>query len=91
MDPKALNAKRGVGFGSRFLVSAEDLPEGWQIEKHSDKFCVWFDDQGRRYKSSKEVQVALRERKPLRIDERGSGTDTDASEYAPSPVKQPKV
>lgn len=91
MDLKALNAKRGVGFGSHFLVSAEDLPEGWQVEKRSDKFCVWFDDQGRRYKSSKEVQATLRERKLLGIDEGGSGTDTDASEYAPSPVKRPKL
>ena len=85
-----MNAKRGEGFGSRFAVSMDDLPEGWQFEKRSEKFCVWFDDQERRYKSSKEVQVALRECRLLETDEGGSATDTDASEYAPSPVKWPK-
>ena len=58
--------------------------------KSAVKSCVWFYDQGRRYKSSKEVQVALRERRLLETDEGGSATDTDASEYAPSSVKQPK-
>ena len=78
MDPHAVNAKRGRGFGSCLLVLPEArgvgscllvlpeargfgscllvLPEAlldsWQFEKCSDKYCVWFDEKGKRYKSS---------------------------------------
>ena len=83
-----MNTKRGEGFSSRFVVSTDDLPEGWRFES-AVKSSVWFDDQGRRYKSSKEIQVTSHERRLLETDKGGSATDTDASEYAP-PVKQPK-
>ena len=51
MDPQALNTNRGRGFGSRLLVSPEALPDGWRFEKRNDKYCVWFDEKGKRYKS----------------------------------------
>ena len=54
MDPHALNAKRARGFGSRLLVLPEAFPDGWRLEKRSDKYCVWFDEKRKRYKSSKE-------------------------------------
>ena len=58
---EALNAKRGSGLGARMHVLEDDLPDGWSFERKSERYCVWFDDQGRRYKSSKEVDAALRE------------------------------
>ena len=42
------------GFGSCLLVLPEALLDSWQFEKRSDKYCVWFDEKGKRYKSSKE-------------------------------------
>ena len=38
------------------------VPSGWRIERQSAKSCVWFDDRRKRYKSSKQVEAALRER-----------------------------
>lgn len=90
MDPRALNAKRGRGFGSRLLVPCEALPEGWRFEKHSDKYCVWFDENGQRYKSSKEVEAVLRERGILGTGD-DTETETETSEYEPSPEKRPKT
>ena len=64
---KRLNEQRGSGVGSRLSASVStDLPSGWRIEHQSPKSCVWFDDRGKRYiyiyKSSKQVEAALRER-----------------------------
>ena len=57
----ALHQKRGVGYSSRFRVS-DSLPPGWRREQKSSKYTVWYDDMGRRYKSSVEVERALKER-----------------------------
>ena len=92
MDGKRLNEQRGSGLGSRMAVSSTDLPEGWRFERRSDKYCVWFDDRGNRYKSAKQVEAALRERGLLHScipSETETETDT-ASEYEPSPVKRPR-
>ena len=32
-------------------MSPEALPDGWRYEKCNDKYCVWFDEKGKRYKS----------------------------------------
>ena len=62
LDAKRLNEQRGSGLESRMAVSPSDLPEGWRFERHSGKCCIWYDDRGKKYRSSKEVLVALRER-----------------------------
>lgn len=63
------------------LVSPEALPDGWSFDKHSDKYCVWFDEQGKCYKSSKEMETALRKSGPLGTEE-DSKTEAKASEYS---------
>ena len=89
---KRLSELRGTGHGSRMVVSASDLPEGWRFERRSAKYCVWFDDLGNRYKSAAQVEVALRERGFLRSAIASeTETETSASEYEPSPVKKPRL
>ena len=50
----ALHVKRGMGNSSRFRVSENRLPPGWRREQKSSKYTVWYDDRGKRYKSSVE-------------------------------------
>lgn len=65
-----LHAKRGVGYSSRFRVSETRLPSGWRREQKSLKYTVWYDDKGKRYKSSVEVERVLKERGLLRMSAR---------------------
>ena len=58
-DP--LHELRGLGYSSRFRVSGKDLPLGWRQERRSSKYTVWYDDKGKRYKSSREVELALQD------------------------------
>ena len=53
----ALVSSRGVGEGSRMPkgTAKDDLPAGWRYERRSEKYSVWDDDKGWRYKSSTEV------------------------------------
>lgn len=89
--PKRLNELCGSGLGSRMAVSASNLPSGWRFERRSEKYCVWFDDQGKRYKSSKQVEAAMKERGLLALpSETEAETDT-GSEYEPSPTKKPRA
>ena len=93
---KLLNEKRGTGQGSRSLVQESDLPEGWRYERHSDRYCVWFDEQGKCYKSSKEVQARLKELGLLSVprvtlSETETETEETASEYEPSPTKKSRT
>ena len=53
---KALHEKRGVNYASRFCVTEDSLPPGWQQEKKCAKYTVWYDDKGNRYKSRVEVK-----------------------------------
>ena len=66
------------------------LPPGWRQEKKSSKYTVWFDDKGNRYKSSSEVERAMRERGFLGVSEDETETETggETSEFEPSPVKK---
>ena len=82
MDPKVMNAKRGEGFGSRLWCKQMICRRDGDSKRTEKKFCIWFDDQRKHYKSSKEVQVTLHECKLLEADKEGSATATDASEYA---------
>lgn len=89
----ALHQKRGVGYSSRFRVS-DSLPPGWRREQKSSKYTVWYDDMGRRYKSSVEVERALKERNLLSDaseDETATETGGETSEYEASPVKRPRT
>ena len=86
--------KRGLGYSSRFRVSATDLPPGWRMEKKSSKNTVWYDSDGTRYRSSIEVEEALRRASTQKLTllsetETETGGET-ASEYEPSPVKKPR-
>ena len=54
-NPRLPVFSRGSGYGSRFLVSTDDLPKGWQCVKKSQKYTVWYDEEGKSYKSSCEV------------------------------------
>lgn len=73
-------------------MSPEALPDGWCFEKHSDKYCVWFDEKGKRYKSSKEVEAALRECGVFGTeDDTEAEIETETSEYKMSPEKRPKT
>ena len=90
-----LHQKRGVGYSSRFRVSDDNLPPGWRCERKSAKYTVWFDDRGNRYKSSVEVERALKERglhhrSQFSDDETETETGGETSEYEPSPVKKPR-
>ena len=89
----ALHQKRGIGYSSRFRVS-DNLPPGWRREQKSSKYTVWFDDLGNRYKSSVEVERALKERNLLSEaseDETATETGGETSEYEASPVKRPRT
>ena len=58
--------------------------------KVSPKCTVWYDNQGKRYRSSIEVQRAL----ALSVDDTCTESETGeetASEYEPSPVKRQKT
>ena len=48
-------------------TAKDDLPVGWRYERRSKKYSVWYDDKGRRYKSSTEVQAELRKQGLLEI------------------------
>ena len=89
---KRLNEQIGSGVGSRLSASINtDLPSGWRIERQSAKSCVWFDDRGKQYKSSKQVEAALRERGLHGLPSETETETETASEYAPSPVKKPRT
>ncbi len=91
MDPEELNRQRGTGFGSRLLVSPEALPEGSRFEKRSEKYCEWFDETGKHYKSSKDVEAALTKRRLLAGEgDTETETETSCSEYEPSLVNRRK-
>jgi len=89
-----LHQKRGVGYSSRFRVSEIRLLPGWRREQRSPKYTVWFDDKGNRYKSSVEVERALREQ-GLLTDVSEVETETESggetSEFEPSPVKKSRT
>ena len=91
---RALHEKRGIGYSSRFRVSEDRLPSGWRCEQKSPKYTVWYDDKGNRYKSSVEVEHAMREQ-GLVTDVSGEETETEyggeTSEFEPSPVKRPRT
>ena len=78
-----LNELRGKGIGSRLQVSEVDLPEGWRFERRSAKYSVWYDEQGKQYRSSKDVKLALKR-------QRVNSESETASEYQPSPIKKPQ-
>lgn len=94
---------RGLGYGSRFCVSATDLPPGWRRERRSDKYTVWFDENGTRYKSSREVEAALRcrfshvqaaataENKHASEEDTLTETGGETSEFELSPAKRPRI
>ena len=89
--PHALHQKHGVGYSSRFRVP-DSPPPGWRREQKSSKYTVWYDNMGRRYKSSVEVECALKERNLLSDaseDETATETGGETSEYEASPVKRP--
>ena len=84
----------GVGYASRFRVSKDNLPPGWRAEKKSSKCTVWFDEKGTYYRSSLDVERALRERElllPSDVSETETETGGETSEYEPSPVKRPRA
>ena len=87
----SMNQKRGVGYGARFSIAEGDLPPGWRCERRGPKYTVWYDDQGKLYRSSKEVEQALMT--GLLCDPAPSETDTETggetSEYEASPMKLP--
>ena len=92
--PSTLHTKRGVGYSSRFSVPKERLPPGWRQEQKSPKYTVWYDDKGNRYKSSVELERALREQGLLTdVSEVETETETggETSEFEPSPVKKPRT
>ena len=88
--PGALAAlqTRGVGYSSRFVVSKDRLPPGWRQERKGPKYTVWFDNKGNRYKSSTEVERAMRARGLVSEDETETETGGETSEFEPSPVKK---
>ncbi len=93
---KRLNEERGSGLGSGLAVSTSNLPEGWRFERWSAKYCLWFDEKGNRYKSSKEVQKAILGKRVRLETDNPSETETEteaetASEYECTPVKEPRM
>ena len=56
-----LSLKCGAGYSSRFRVKDTELLPGWQQENSGSlsKYTVWYDGQGKRYKSSVEVEYAI--------------------------------
>ena len=96
-----LHKLRGLGYGSHFCVSTSDLPPGWTVERKSRKYMVWCDDAGKRYKSSREVELALEDLGHVATvnkhqAEEGATTETDictegeSSEFESSPAKRPR-
>lgn len=88
-----MHQKRGLGYGSRFQVTINNLPPGWRCERKSSKYTVWYDAQGQRYKSSSEVERALKEQGFLggsgfSDDDTEAETGGETSEYEPTPVKK---
>lgn len=95
---------RGMGYASRFKVSADDLLPGWQQKRVSSKYTVWYDDNGKKYKSSTEVEHALLSqyrREPsspestvsegeVHVAEGENETGGETSEFEPSPSKAPR-
>ena len=89
---KALHEKHGVGYSSRFHVTEGSLPPGWRQERKSSKYTVWYDAKGKRYKSSVEVEHALREQGLLSdVTEVETETGGETSEFEPSPLKRPRT
>ena len=84
----ALVSSREVGEGSR-MPKGIALPAGWRYERRSEKYSVWYDDKGRRYKSSTEVQEELR-KQGLLLESETDTAEESLSEYEPSPVKKPR-
>jgi len=87
----ALVSSRGVGEGPQIPkgTAKDDLPAGWRYERRSEKYSVWYDDKGRRYKSSTEVQAELR-KQGLLLESETDTAEESLSEYEPSPVKKPR-
>ena len=93
-----LNELRGVGYGSRFCVSGSTLPQGWRRERRGEKYTVWYDSTGKRYKSSREVESALQDFRECEVPADGyraegdtaTKTGGETSEFEPSPVKRPR-
>jgi len=91
---RALCEKRGIRYSSRIRVSEDRLPSGWRCEQKSPKYTVWYDNKGNRYKSSVEVEHAIREQ-GLVADISGEEMETEYGgetlEFEPSPVKRPRT
>ena len=80
-----LNSSRGRGEGSRMSFTTESsLSEGWTFKRMSPKYCLWFNDHGKRYRSSLEVEAALREQGFL------ANSESD-SDFEPSQLKKTKL
>ena len=86
--------------GWRLVSQATPLRRGvacetrWRREQKSSKYTVWYDDLGNRYKSSVEVERALKERNLLSEaseDETATETGGETSEYEASPVKRSRT
>ena len=56
-----LSLKRGAGYSSCFRVKDTKLLPGWRRQNPGNlsKYTVWYDGQGKRYKSSVEVEHAI--------------------------------
>ena len=83
---------RPLGYSARFAISEERLPPGWRQEKKGPKYTVWYDDKGKRYKSSIEVVKALNLRGLLcGVSDTETETGGETSEYEPSPIKMSRT
>ena len=70
-------------------TAKNDLSAGWRYERRREKYNVWYDDKGRRYKSSTEVQAELR-KQGLLLESETDTAEESLSQYEPSPVKKPR-
>ena len=90
----SLHEKCGVGYSSRFRIREGDLPPGWRQVQSSPKCTVWYDDKGKRYRTSLAVERAIREQGFLTdVSETETEAETggETSEFEPSPVKRPRT
>ena len=89
------NAASTSGAGHSF---AQHRPLGYSArfarrqEKKGPKYTVWYDDKGKRYKSSMEVVKALNLRGLLcGVSDTETETGGETSEYEPSPIKMSRT
>ena len=84
-----LSLKCGAGYSSRFGVKDTELLPGWQRENSGSlsKYTVWYDGQGKRYKSSVEVEHAIRNLAAASASELETETGGETSEFESSPAK----